>query len=254
MTLWERGPVSLLAFIWPTLAVLNRQILSAVRLSVLPVLAAVGVWMAGRLYLLPDLPPTVTGVVGYVAIELLGLSFCFAWFAIRWHRLLLLGEAQTALGGVFPPRALRRYALRLFGLLAALMLGGLLLSLVVDAIVPRDSGGLLRRVGFSLLGTYLFFRFSPALVGVPLGAPLTRGQSWRTTGRSPLPCLGLALGSLLITTFLQLPLTPADTAMTPFEPLYIVVTFWVQVLVFATAVSVVHRQTVMRPSQSEPRP
>lgn len=235
-----------LAFIWPTLAVLNRRIFPGLRLSVLPVLAALGIWMVGRLYS-GAIGTSASAIIGFVLMELLALCFCYAWFAIRWHRLLLLNEPQTALGGNFPPRAWRRYALRLFAIAAVFTLFSGAVKVISGNIWTLGiTGEWIRYILLYLFLGWLFHRLSPALASVPLGAPLTRGEAWRATRGANLPILGLSAGTLAISTLLAFPMTPQGSEITAFEPLYIVAAFWVQVLVFTTSITVVYRETVMR--------
>ncbi|MFW2588354.1 hypothetical protein [Sagittula sp. SSi028] len=243
----ETSVVRFLAFIWPTLAVLNRRIFAGLRLSVLPVLAAVGVIMLGRSWSFYLVGRNALGILAFLTVEGIALSLCFAWFAIRWHRCLLLQDPQTALGGEFPPRSLRRYSLRLFGLGAAMTA-----ALIVMSLISGDGwhDGSLRAVVlqtlFSICVAWAFYRFSPLLVGVPLGDPPSRVQAWRQTRKAKLPCLGLAVGTVAISLLLALPVLPDHTPITALEPVYIITSIWVQMLVVATALSVVHQKTARR--------
>lgn len=240
--------MTFLAFIWPTLAVLNRRIFAGLRLSVLPVLAALGIWLVGRLYS-GAIGTSALAIIGFLLLELLLLCFCYAWFAIRWHRLLLLNEPQSAIGGRFPPRALRRYALRLFALGTGFLLATLFIKILTNALwVHGMLGEWIRYVLLYLFFGWLFHRLSPALASVPLGDPLSRRDAWRATRGTDVQCLGLAFGTLLISTALAFPLTPDGSEITAFEPLYMVVAFWVQVLVFTTSITVVYQRTVRHPS------
>lgn len=236
-----------LAFLWPTLAVLNRNVFAALRLSVLPVLAAVGVWVAARSYA-PLIGGSALHMMAYLLAVLFALCLCYAWFAIRWHRFLLRKETQSALGGSFPPRTLRRYTLRLFALVAAILVASFLIAVITD---PGGEMGLpaqwLRYFMVYMASGWVFYRLSPALAGVPLAQPLTRIEAWRATRGTDFACLGITFGTFLLTTLLQIPMTPEGADITPLEPLYITVSFWVQVLVFTTSVSVVYHATVMAP-------
>lgn len=236
----------LFAFIWPTLALLNDRIFAGVRLSVLPILGALGVWMVGRLYA-GLFEGRGLETLGFVMLELLALCFCHAWFAIRWLRLILKGEPQTAIGGDFPPRAWRRYALRLFGLALAFWLTAEGVIWASDRLwAPGNVGEWLRYISLYIALGWLFFRISPVLVGAPLGDPLSRRQAWDATRGTNLPCLGLAIGTLLLSSLLKFPMTPDGGEISAFEPLYIVAAFWLQVLAFTGAITVVYRDTVMR--------
>ncbi|GAA4221739.1 hypothetical protein GGQ68_000072 [Sagittula marina] len=233
------------AFLRPTLGLLNQRIFAALRLSVLPVLCGLGIWMLGRLYAGGE-PSTGLSYLCFVLLELLALCFCHAWFAIRWMRLVLLGEPQTAIGGLFPPRAWRRYGLRLFGLACGFWV-------VAEGVIAttdhfwtlRPTGEWVRYITLYLGLAFVFHRISPVLAGVPVGAPLTRGEAWRATRGANRACLGLAAGTLLLSSILKFPLAPEGAEISAYEPLFIVAAFWIQVLAFTSAVTVVYRRTVM---------
>jgi hypothetical protein len=233
--------VTLLRFILPVFVILNRHILTGLRASALPVLGLVVVW---RIYLLVQQGNADDGVgmlFTFVLLEF-AVSVCFAWFALKWHRFLILGERPHWLLGL-PPEVIFRYGFRLFRRVFALVFGVTLANLIVFTVLNPSDGaeqGLFYLLW--VLGTWVFLLTIPLLVDVSLGpvdAKNVKNGADRGYGTA---CMGLSIFLVTMATFFFATLNTEDQAPTILQTVFVWVALWAQMLFVATAFTVVHRE------------
>lgn len=236
----------LVSLIVLTVHLINRHIFQGLRLSVVPVVAGLVVWY-NHLGYAQGMGDSVFLAIAAAAGMLIVFSLCVAWFAVRWHRFLLLAEPQHPLATDRPIDVFTRYGWRLFRLIFGLLFAGVLILIFLDMLLrpgPLVHAFLINIVWFMVF--WVFLRLSPVLPGIAVDRVMRLHEAWAATGKQAAPLFGLAVALFVMTVGIQLMIPVEGAAASALDAVFVLVTFWVQVLIHTTAVTAIFHAGVLR--------
>ncbi|WP_179381265.1 hypothetical protein [Jannaschia marina] len=218
------------------LTLITDNLLSALRVSLLPYALAVGagLWVALSypewvgVPLDPENPPPQGYLLGTMGSLLVG-AFASIWVSVAWHRYALLGEERAgwvpALRGDLMAGYLGRAMLTLLvAFLAALTVVVMLSVLLIPLFGP--SVQLVPAAGGFFAACIVFYRIGVILPAGAAGKAMTMNEALIATKGQAQTVVVLAFLTLGVTFLLRLPLLIEDTGVV-LSTLYQFVTGWI---------------------------
>ncbi|KJZ19395.1 hypothetical protein [Loktanella sp. S4079] len=144
--------------------------------------------------------PSGGTIILTAAVLLFTTLFVTAWFAVSWHRFILLEEYSGLLPAV-SGRPINAYIFRTL-LCGLILVGAAIAGLLIISAVSAVSGGLSAILGIALtvVLSVVWFRIGVSLPSVAVGKPVKVSEAWQATA----PLNGTIFGIVAIIVIINL--------------------------------------------------